>query len=213
MRKALIIIIVLSVVSPCFGRQAQDSTLVREDADKVELEAGFWDDLLAFQPKGLNLRPGDLQRVDRNLYVMQGGWYEDRAVQNTAFFRREHRSWMPVCSSEAPTESVITLLTGYAGQKDYTVHLLQHRYNFVTVETEMPLSHLLEYCISNGYTPYVGIESKEDDTIKATLFMVNPEAGFCHTFHFSILKSLLDEDTGVFNAEAYTYTPINNLKQ
>lgn len=181
--------------------------------DKVELEQVFWNELIVFRPKGKALRPDNPKRIDQNLYVSENGFYETESVQNTAFFKKSLFSWVPVCDSSFPRESVMTLLTGYTGKRKYTVHLLQHRYKFGTAETEVPLSLLLEYCMNMGCTPYVGIESAEGDTLAATLFMVNAEQGYCHTFHFKLDKALLDLDEGIFLAEAYTFTPINNLKQ
>ena len=36
--------------------------------------------------------------------------------------------------------------------------------------------------------------------------------GYCHTFHFTVNRDVLDRDEGLFEAEAYTYTPIETAK-
>ena len=64
-----------------------------------------------------------------------------------------------------------------------------------------------------GCTPYVGIESATDTMMTAVLFMLNAAAGYCHSFRFTVDPALLDEEEGVMQAEAYTFTPIHNLKQ
>ena len=181
--------------------------------DKVELEEAFWDGLLIYRPIGKAMAPVNPRRIDKNLYVSENGWYESESIQNTAFFRKALFSWSPLCESAFPVESVMTLLTGHTGKKTYSVHLLQHRYKFGTAETDVPLALLLEYCRRMDCTPYVGIESQDEDRVIATLFMVNAHDGYCHTFKFTIDTALLDAETGEFQAEAYTFTPINNLKQ
>jgi len=213
MRKALTIFCVIAMWLPCAGQSVQDGSIRLKEKDKAELEQAFWDGLMVYRPKGKNLRPDNLQRIDKDLYVSENGFYETESVQNTAFFKKALFSWIPVCESTYPSESVMTLLTGHTGKKDYTIHLLQHRYRFGTAETDIPLALLLEYCIGMGCTPYVGIETIEGDRISAVLFMVNDDKGYCHTFRFFIEKALLDMTEGAFLAEAYTFTPIDNLKQ
>lgn len=213
MRKALTILCLLVFWLPCGAQVLRDGKIMISEKDKPELEQAFWEGLQVYVPKGLDLRVKNAKRIEKNLYVMENGWYETESVQNTAFFRKSLFLWLPVCESARPSESVMTQLTGHTGKKRYAVHLLQHRYKFGTAETEIPLPLLLEYCMSMGCTPYVGIESLAEGTIDATLFMVNPEAGFCHTFRFTIDQALLDEEEGMLQAEVYTFTPINNLKQ
>lgn len=213
MRKALTIICLLALWLSCGAITPQDGKVVVPEKDKVELEQAFWDGLQAFMPKGYTAPIGNPKRIDQNLYVSENGWYESESVQNTAFFKKFLFTWQPVCESARPSESVMTLLTGHTGKKEYRVNLLQHRYKYGTAETEVPLSLLLEYCLTMGCTPYVGIETSDSETIAATLFMVNEPVGYCHTLHFTIEKALLDQHEGLFRAEAYTFTPINNLKK
>ena len=166
-----------------------------------------------FIPRGITLPLGEMKRIDKNLYVSEGDWYETESVQNTSFYKRNIFGYQPVCESARPVESVMTLLTGHIGKKNFVVHLLQHRYSFGYAETDIPLSFLLEYCLSMDCTPYVGIEKQTEEILSAVLFMVNHDEGYCHTFKFEIPVSVLDGEDGQFVAEAYTYTPINNLSE
>lgn len=210
MRKTLVIsLLLLLLFSPGVKSQEKDGML--QGKDKVELEQLFWDELFAFSTSLSRDVPDNLQRIKSRLYVSENGWYETEAAQNTAFFYRTQSAWTPVCESDMPVESVMTLLTGYSIFKDYTVRLEQHRYGYETVQADVPLNQLLAYCLEAGCKPYVGIESSESDIIVASLFMVNHQFGYCHTFKFEIEKYLLDQVSGTFTASAYTYTPIHNL--
>ena len=185
--------------------------VVFDSKDKVQLEQEFWDGLQVFIPKGLKASQGDLKRIEKNLYVSEQGWYETESVQNTAFFRKWMFGWIPLCESDRPAESAMTLLTGHTGKKQYTVQLKQHRYKYGMSETEVPLALLLEYCLSQGCIPYAGVESTSDGRVVATLFMVNADAGYCHTFKCEMDSTMLDSEEGTIEAEAYTFTPIHNL--
>lgn len=212
MRKTLTILILFALWHTCVAQPPQSDTVWQKGRDKVELEDAFWDGLMVYRPKGKVLRPEYPRRIEKDLYVDEGGFYEIESVQNAAFFRRTLFSWIPVCESSLPVESVMTLLTGHTGKKKYTVHLLQHRYKFGSAVTDVPLDLLLEYCMEKGCIPYVGIESQETDSIFAMLFMVNVDSGYCHSFRFAFAPAILDQETGEIQAEAYTYTPIHNLK-
>ena len=180
--------------------------------DKAVLEDAFLQRLALYEPTGAQPRPDSLQRVSRNLYVMDKGFYETEAVRSQAYFTRSLKGYVPVNDASLPAETVTTLLCGFTGKTRYTVQLKQRRYNYAAMEVELPLSTLLEFCLSDPtFKPYVGIESQEGDTIKCSLFLVSEKLGYCHTFNFSVPKALLGQNTGTLKAEAYTFTPIHNL--
>lgn len=213
MRKALIIFCMLSFWLPCGASGLQERRDTLSELGKVDRENFFWEELHSFKSTRERTCPNNLQRISQFLYVSENGWFEVEAIRNTAFFKRVNNTYRPVCEAALPTESVMTLLTGYTAHKQYNIHLIQHRYGFTKVETDVPLSQLLDFCLDAGCLPYVGIVSAEGEEVMATLFMVNPDEGYCHTFRFTIEKALLDKDAGFLQAEAYTFTPINNLKQ
>lgn len=180
--------------------------------DKAALEEAFLQRLALYEPTGKQPEPDSLQRIDRNLYVMDKGCYETEAVRSQAYFTRTWKGYVPVHDASLPVESITTLLSGFTGKTRYQVQLKQRRYNYASMEVELPLATLLEFCLLDPtFKPYVGIESQEEDTIKASLFLVSEKLGYCHTFNFTIPKALLDQNTGTMTAEAYTFTPIHNL--
>lgn len=180
--------------------------------DKVELEASFLEGIASYAGSLQQGRPRNLKRIGENLYVSENGYYETEAVQHTSFFKKTVFSWLPVCESGLPIESVMTLLTGFTGKKVFHVDLKLHGYGYSVVETEVPLTQLLAYCVDAGCTPYVGIESTAGDTVTGSLFLLNRSFGYCHSLKFRIGKSMLDQEEGRFDAEAYVYTPVHNLK-
>lgn len=204
MRKILTIVLLVSLSTTAFAQE------IISGMDKVQLEQSFLDGLLQYRVHVRQILPDNLIREGKDLYVSDNGFYETEGVRNRSYFRRQP-IMQPLCESAFPVESVFTLLTGYTGNTNFTVHLIQHRYNYETEEVEIPLAQLLQYCQDNGFVPYVGIETREENLIVASLFMVHPGYGFCHTFKFSLTPDLLDRKEGVFHASAYTFTPIHNL--
>jgi hypothetical protein len=184
-----------------------------QEKDKTALEKHFMDGLAAYTPGKPSRIPNNLTRIDKNLYVSDNGFYETEAARYSPYFRKEVFSYRPVCESALPVESVMTLLAGFTDKTRFSVHLTQRCYNHATVEVDVPLAHFLGFCLEEGFLPYVGIESSNPDLLVASLFLVNQQQGFCHTFKFTIDPALLDQKEGFFTADGYTYTPIDNLKQ
>ena len=202
MRKTIVTIL---AIFTAFAAMAQE-------ADKVALERFFMDRLALCTTELARPIPENMQRIGKNLYVSDNGSYEVESVREVSFFRRIKGEWIPVREREFPRESIITLLSGYTGDSRYTVYLRQHRYGYAMEEVEVPLNKLLAFCIIDcGFVPYVGIESIDDTKALATLFLVNRELGYSHTMLFTINLDMIDSGEGMFDAEAYTFTPIYNL--
>ena len=178
--------------------------------DKDELENAFLRDVSVPGVPGERPVPGNLKRVERNLYVSENGYWQIEPAQNTAWFTKNGAACIPLCDSSHPAESVMTLLTGYVRDRDYSVKVTFHQYGFKKREAVIPLTRLLDHCFDEGCTPYAGIESDKNGTAVATLFLVNGQLDYCHTFRFTIDTSLLDQRGGVFLAKAYLYTPLNH---
>ena len=202
MRKALSFILALTMALAA-GAQ---------EPDKPALEKFFMDGLASYDAPLERPIPDNLQRIDRNLYVSDFGYYETEAVRAVSYFIRKKDSYIPLRDPGRPAESVVTLLSGYTGSSHYTVSLKQHRYNYALEEVDLPLNRLLGFCIIGcSFFPYVGIEQVDDRHIRATLFLVNEELGYSHTILFDLDRELLGRDSGQLQAEAYTFTPIHKL--
>ena len=175
--------------------------------DKEELEKAFLRKMTGDRKNKKREVPRGLKRVDRDIYVAENGFFEIEAAQNSAFFRKKGLLYVPLCESSHPTESILTLLTGYNRKKDYAVRTTVHQYGFVNTELTVPLDNLIDCCLEEGCVPYVGIESQTDESVVASLFMVNRALGYSHTFQFSVNPEILDKTAGMLSAKAHLYTP------
>ena len=175
---------------------------------KDELEAEFIREVAVDHKVKKKETPRNLKRVDRDMYVAENGYYEIESAQNSSFFRKKGLFYQPLCESVHPIESIMTLLTGFNRKKDYTIQAVCHQYGYRTQQISVPLDYLIDYCLDQGCVPYVGIESQKEDTVVATLFMVNRSMGYSHTFQFTVDTAILDKAAGTLYAKAYLFTPI-----
>ena len=203
MRKEISILLSLALAFTAFA----------QEPDKPAMEKFFMDGLSRYEGPVERPLPDTLQRVDKDIYVADYGHYETESVRAVSYFRRDKKGYYaPLRDVAYPKESILTLLSGYTGTTRYTVHFKQRRYNYATEEVDVPLNRLLGFCILEcAFVPYVGIENASEDHVKATLFLVNRELGYAHTFIFDIDPGLLGKEEGLLQAEAYTFTPIHNL--
>lgn len=197
---------------PVFSIRYPSEIQLLSGASKDELEKEFLRQVSADRRVARREIPGNLKRVDRDLYVSENGFYEIAAAQNTAFFRKKGLFFQPVCESSLPVESLMTLLTGYIRKKDYSARVSFHQYGYHNTEVTVPLERLIDCCLAEGCTPYVGIESQKDDSVVATLFLVNAPLGYAHTFQFTVNPAVLDRTDGVLKARGYLYTPLYSKK-
>ncbi|MCR5709164.1 MAG: hypothetical protein K6G79_01645 [Bacteroidales bacterium] len=194
--------------SPAFSLSFPTEIQLLTGEKKDELEKGFIRKVTGERKPVKREIPRNMKRVDRDLYVSENGFYETEAAQNSAYFRKKGLFYQPVCESSLPVESVMTLLTGHIRRKDYSVMVSFHQYAYRNTEMTVPLDAIVASCLEEGCTSYVGIESKNDDTVVATVFMVNRALGYSHTFQLTVPTEILDKPSGTLSARAYLYTPL-----
>ena len=197
---------------PVFSIRFPSEVQLLTGARKDELEKAFIRKVAVERKVGKREIPRILKRTQRDLYVSENGFFGIEAAQNTAFFRRKAFSYVPVCESSLPKESVMTILSGYGRGKDYSVQMKIHQYGFNDREINIPLDYLIDFCLNEGCAPYVGIESESGGTVVATLFMVNHSLAYCHTVRFTLDTDILDHTAGILYARAHLYTPLNPKK-
>ena len=147
MRKEITILLCLALSFAAFA----------QEPDKPAMEKFFMDGLSLYEGGLERPLPDSLQRVKKDIYVADYGHFETETVRAVSYFRRDKKgNYLPLLDRDYPKESVLTLLSGYTGNSNYTVALKQHRYNYALEEVEVPLGRLLGFCIMEcAFVPYV----------------------------------------------------------
>lgn len=180
---------------------------------KVLLEKSFCQDIIIASKEYVHqeVDPGLIEPVRSNIYKQEAGHYQLESVKNISYFIESDGKFTPLVSSLYPEETVLTLCT-VPTARNYTLRIHQNRYGFETSDYDLPLNTVIEGCIVQGCTPYVGIESIDGNTIRLSLFMVNEVKGFNHLFQISLDKKILKRDKGVISAILNAYIPTGNVK-
>lgn len=111
-----------------------------------------------------------------------------------------------------PAESTINLLSVPALGREYTVELTQRMYGYSNKIFEMPLDRLIACCLAEGCRPYVGIESIDEQSVKAVCILVNSRWGYNHILNVTLPIESFDRRSGKLQAKASVYAPTHNLE-
>lgn len=151
-------------------------------------------------------------RLDEDLYVLRKGYYLLEQMTCEAYYTRSGERFEPVCDSLHPVESLHNLLSVGGMKSGYTLDVTLRKYGFRTEEFSCPLGRMVDFCLAQGCTPYVGIESEQQGTITAVLIMVNAEYGYNHVFKIVFDTHLLARREGRIAVTLNAYTPTHNLE-
>lgn len=116
-----------------------------------------------------------------------------------------------ICDVSHPIESLRNLLSTSSIQNDYTITIKVNKYGFKQEVFSLPLSQLIDFCLQEGCTPYIGIEKVENETITAVLIMVQPNYGYNHIFKIEFNSETLKDKTGIIHGVVNVYTPTHNI--
>lgn len=118
-----------------------------------------------------------------------------------------------VCDVKYPIESLRNLLSTSSIQNDYIIEIKVNKYGFNQEIINIPLSQLIDFCLQDGCSPYVGIENVEDEKIAAVLTMVQSYYGYNHIFRIEFNPKTLICKSGVINSVAKIYIPTDNVSR
>lgn len=187
--------------------------------NKIELENGFIPALIA-EPEDLSILavapdPKALRRIGRNLYRDFGGSYLIDAISHTTYFQKEKGEYLPVLSEDHPMESLFNLFelpVCSEGPWNLSMRVLKYGYQVETVE--IPVRRFVNYCLAEGCTPYLGLESYDPDSgeIIATLMMHNEMLSYDHVAKITANRSRFAEGGGTIAMTVSVFLPIHNIK-
>ena len=137
-------------------------------------------------------------------------------------FSRNLKCYKPVGSPEAsaahrlnasnPQETLsdIIMTPDHASVKaNLSIKLLYTGFHKETIDVTLP--QWMEFCDSEGCTPYYIYEGAVGNQASAMLLMHNRSEGYAHLLHFHAAISQLEAPTQTYQGKLYMYIPTNNI--
>ena len=92
-----------------------------------------------------------------------------------------------------------------------TISIRFTMYDMSVEEVKVGLPDFLDFCRQKGCEPYVGIESFDDQEVKASVFMYDRASGYDHIFTVSIPTNQVGASNCNVSARGSLYSPTTNV--
>lgn len=187
-----------------------------------QIERSFIDKACMFKPQyssDVTLTDGSsLNKVKKdgeNLYEHTGEIYIDPVVNNSTYYIEQDSVFIPLFNKDYPDISVknAILLNSNDILKDYDVTARFVCMESVVEERTLSLRQLMDFAISEGCKPYVGISGIKDNILKGTVFLYNSSLGYDHIVSFTADVRKMETHEMEFKATVYLFSPTTNVKK
>ena len=187
-----------------------------------QIERSFIDNACMFKPQYSSdvtiidgSRLNKVKKGNKELYESIGETYIDPVVNNTTYYIEQDSVFIPLFNKDYPDISVKNAILLHSNDilKDYSVTARFVCLESVVEEKSMTLRQLMDFAISEGCKPYVGISGIKDNILKGTVFLYNSSLGYDHIVSFTADVSKVETHEMEFKATVYLFSPTTNVKE
>ena len=162
----------------------------------------------------------DVKRLVENngLLELDKGYNSIESMRNRRYYRKNTTggkdSYVLVCSSRYPVESVANLFTGNDMANDFEVEVRQLKYHFKKDVYTAKLSQLVGFCLDEGCRPYFGVISYDETSgnIDAVVEMRNHQEAYEHLMRVKMNIKDLDSRRGKINVTLTGYITTHDIE-
>ncbi len=145
------------------------------------------------------------------MYVEPGESYMSEKITSRHYcVRKKTNEFHWLYTSEYPAESLANMVSGVMkNEKMLSIEL--RKYNYECETFAVHLDQWISFCQKEHCEPYFGVEELSQDSISASLFMVNNQLGYNHIMFMKMAKADVAKKGTVIRAHLHCYVPINNI--
>lgn len=148
--------------------------------------------------------------------VCRSGQYLSELIRSDVMLKatgKKHKERQLMIDEKSPTQSVRNLLlTGEAG-RTLPMTLTLNRYGHRQTVNQVSLQQFVRQCQAEGCTLYVGVKTKDDGHIMATVFAYNEALAYNHVLSVTVPTSILGGGSEPLTATLYAYIPLQNVSE
>ena len=185
---------------------------------RKELENNFINDLKNY--KRASATPAlslDKTKMDTSedgrLWTLPGETYLMNSINNDTYYVADRKKSLQtlwhVKNPARSTRNLFCVVDPLFDNVTVSIRFTMYDMSIQTVETR--LRDFLDYCRQKGCEIYVGIESFEEEEVKAAVFMYDKASGYDHIFHVSIPKKQVGASNCKVSARGSLYAPTTNV--
>lgn len=180
----------------------------------LELEYNLIRDISRFACHNLSSRhifidPDITSNTD--YFIDKGERYLVDLVRNDLYYTKQYDDYELLYDNNKANQTIMNImLTPYA-KGDFQLDINVDLYGYKETNIKIDLKQWLCYCIDKGCIPFFGIKSKDEESLKGTIFMVNRKGGYNHIMSVVFPFENLSKGTGTIKARLFAYIPMHNL--
>ena len=186
----------------------------------LENEERLRHDIMSHTSHSDSVVPPDAQAlVEKDgVYVLDKGVNSIRSMRNQRFYSKAKGAagtFVLVCSSRFPVESVANLFTGNDIANDFNVEIRQLKYNFKKDTYNVKLSQLVGFCLDEGCRPYFGVVGYNEASgdIDAVVEMRNHQQAYEHLMRVRMNVKDLDTRKGNIKVSLTGYVMTHDIEE
>ncbi len=175
----------------------------------AESQQYFQRELFGFQDSTVIDIPTLGLNTTKNGLIRHDGFYMLESMKSETYFSPSDT--MPINSPLKPMETLYNIVAGLV-DNSYTLNIVHNLYNYETANYDVNMQKFIKFCVSNGCKQYMGIESVENDTIKATVVFQNTDFNYNHLLYIEFPIQLIGKKKGNIKAKLNTFIPTHNIQ-
>lgn len=147
-------------------------------------------------------------------YTKQGGKFISPMVRSDIYYTRnsEQDAWQLIDDAGHMSKTIANIMVSDESEHGLQVNIKMDKYGLRTDSATVSYGAWRQLCIKEGCTPYFGMKSKDGDTYRGTVFMVNETGGYLHLLSIDIPLAAIDKpEENVARAHIHTYIPLHNV--
>lgn len=150
----------------------------------------------------------------KDYYVLPGDTYIIDEISSATYYTRKGKTFHPLCDKHFPAETLANrLLLPNRELPDGVMKLTFQKYRYEMDSVQMRFKQFYQFFYNEHYDAYIGIESKNDKTMKADVFLYNAENKWLHIFSFDCpTQNVADKDLSIVG-NAWLFIPTSNLRE
>jgi hypothetical protein len=154
----------------------------------------------------------DIYRKDSFLIASNGKYLSDM-IRSDIYVKESSGNVKIMIDKKKPLQAVNNiLLTGFFN-KEIPLDLTIDKYGYVKDHVTTTIQQFITYCQSEGCVLYIGIKSRTDDVVTATLFALNKRMAYNHMLSLSFPLSIINKGEGIVKGTLFAYTPLQNITE
>ena len=154
--------------------------------------------------------------ADGTEYTKKGKHFISSYVRNDIYYTREKSDgeWMLVTDSNRMVKTLSNIMIAENSDHEMKVKIKMDRYGLRADSAIVDYKAWRQLCLDEGCVPYFGLKSKQEDTYKCSVFMVNETCGYLHLLSIDVpTKTIMNPEKALAQARLYCYIPLHNVSE